>query len=176
MTTTQLALFSILAVSFSFACPLNAQVSDSITAACAGREYRALDFWLGSWRVESGGGEAGRNRIRRAEKGCLVSEEWRASNGSTGQSMNFFSPTTGHWHQIWVDDSGTVLQFTGMAEANAMVYRGETRTARGHFEHRLSLRLQADGTVRQLWESWPKADTSAAARRVAFDGVYRRLP
>ncbi|MCU0636974.1 MAG: hypothetical protein MUE41_19055 [Gemmatimonadaceae bacterium] len=154
----------------------HAQVRDSIAPACATPAHRALDFWVGQWRVESGGQEVGRNVIRRAQAGCLITEEWRAANGQGGQSMNFFSPTTGSWHQVWVDDGGTVLQLRGTAQAGAMVYRGETRTARGHFVHRLALRQQEDGSVRQLWESWPAADTSDAARRVAFDGIYRRVP
>jgi hypothetical protein len=156
--------------------PTQAQVRDSIAPGCAAAEYRALDFWIGHWRVEAGGREVGRNVIRRAQSGCLITEDWRAANGQGGQSMNFLSPTSGSWHQVWVDDGGTVLQLRGTAEAGAMVYRGETRTPRGHAVHRLSLRLQGDGSVRQLWETWPAADTSDAARRVAFDGIYRRVP
>jgi hypothetical protein len=152
-----------------------AQGSTSQRSPCTDQSYRALDFWLGEWRVESAGREVGRNRITREQGGCVVVERWRSSASSEGMSMNFFSPTTGRWHQTWVDNGGTVLQLVGTVDSAAMIYRGETRTARGHFVHRLSLRARADGTVHQLWEAWPVADTSASARRVAFDGIYRRV-
>lgn len=146
-------------------------------APCTAPVYRQLDFWIGSWRVtDSTGKHLGDNTITRGQGGCLVKEQWRSAAGSDGESMNYFNPTTRTWHQVWVDDTGGVLMFVGTAEPNAMVYRATTGTGAQAQRHVLSLRRQPDGSVRQLWETWPAADSSAAARTISFDGVYRRTP
>lgn len=164
----------------SIATPLAGQAvgappADSLSPRCASEAYRALDFWLGEWDVTGADGKhAGRNTIARAQRGCLIVESWRSAGGSNGQSMNFYSPTTGHWHQVWVDDGGTVLMLTGRTSDGAMRFEGETRTERGAFRHRISLTRRDPDTVHQLWEVWPLADTTESARRIAFEGRYRR--
>jgi hypothetical protein len=143
---------------------------------CQRANYRQLDFWLGEWRVLNPAGTVvGHNTIASAEGGCLVTERWRSAGGSDGQSMNFFNPSTGTWHQVWVDNSGGALMFVGTPETDAMVYRGETGRGATAQRHRMTLRRQADGTVRQLWETWPVSDTTDAARTVSFDGTYHRV-
>ena len=143
---------------------------------CTAPPYRQLDFWIGEWEVVGPAGKVvGHNTIARAQGGCLVSERWRSVTGSDGESMNYFNPTTRTWHQVWVDNAGGVLMFTGTAATDEMVYRGETGRGDGAQRHRMTLRRQGDGTVRQLWETWPAADTSEAAKTVSFDGTYRRV-
>lgn len=159
----------------ALAAPLALQAQGNGPPPCTAAVYRQLDFWIGSWRVtDSTGKHLGDNTITRAQGGCLVKEQWRSAGGSDGESMDFFNPSTRTWHQVWVDGSGAVLMFVGTAEPNAMVYRANTGTGPRAQRHVLSLRLQADGSVRQLWETWPAADSSAAARTVSFDGIYRR--
>ena len=147
----------------------------SISERCRGENHRALDFWLGEWDVTGpDGARAGHNVIARAQAGCLVTENWTSAGGTHGQSMNFYSPTTASWHQVWVDEGGTVLMLQGTPAPGSMIWDGETRTERGALKHRITLTRRDADTVHQLWEMWPVADTSAAARQVAFDGVYRR--
>jgi len=42
-------------------------------------------------------------------------EQWEGAGGSLGKSFNYFDPTHDHWRQIWISDSGTVIEFTGNA-------------------------------------------------------------
>lgn len=156
--------------------PAAASAQGNAPAPCTAPPYRQLDFWLGDWEVVGPGGKiAGHNTISRAQNGCLVTERWRSTTGNDGESMNYFNPTTRTWHQVWVDNSGGVLMFTGTAGPDVMVYRGETGRGDQAQRHRMTLRRQADGTVRQFWETWPAADTSDAAKVVSFDGTYRRV-
>ncbi|MBK8247288.1 MAG: hypothetical protein IPK85_07835 [Gemmatimonadetes bacterium] len=156
--------------------PLVVDAQAPTPTPCTAPAYRQLDFWIGEWRVIGPQGKhVGDNTISPQQGGCFVREQWRSSGGSNGESMNFFNPSTRSWHQVWVDNSGGVLMFTGTPETNAMVYRGQTGNGDRAQRHVLSLRLQPDGTVRQLWETWPLADSSAAARVVSFDGIYHRV-
>jgi hypothetical protein len=156
--------------------PLAVDAQAPTPTPCTAPAYRQLDFWIGEWRVIGPQGKhAGDNTISREQGGYLVREQWRSAGGANGESMNFFNSSTRSWHQVWVDNSGGVLMFIGTPEPNAMVYRGETGSGPRAQRHVLSLRLQPDGTVRQLWETWPAADSSAAARVVSFDGTYHRV-
>lgn len=160
----------------TIAMPLTMQAQGSAPPPCTAAVYRQLDFWIGRWRVtDSTGKHLGDNTISRAQGGCLIKEQWHSAAGSDGESMNFFNPSTRTWHQVWVDDSGSVLMFVGTPGPDAMVYRASTGTGSQAQRHVLSLRLRADGSARQLWETWPAADSSAAARTVSFDGIYRRV-
>lgn len=141
---------------------------------CRGPEHRQLDFWVGDWIVTAGDRAAGTNRITLEEDGCLLREQWRAVGGTTGQSINFYDRTTGEWHQIWVDNSGNVLRFRGRLEGASLVYRGSTpRSDGGRTDHRMTFTPNADGSVRQVWES---SGDGGATWSVAFDGTYRRRP
>ena len=51
---------------------------------CDGASFRQFDFWLGQWQVLTADGkEAGFNRITAAERGCVLEERWRGSQGGT---------------------------------------------------------------------------------------------
>jgi hypothetical protein len=74
------------------------------------------------------------------------------------------------WHQTWVDNAGTVLLLDGRLGGNAMVLEGPGIDEGRAVKHRITWTLNADGTVRQHWE------TSGAdgAWKTTFDGLYRR--
>ncbi|MGJ8663724.1 MAG: tetratricopeptide repeat protein [Marinicella sp.] len=79
--------------------------------------YRAFDFWLGHWEVygnlEKTGPLYGHNSITRAEKGCLIMEQWQGSGSSTGTSMNYYDGILKKWVQRWVSGGGTVIDYAG---------------------------------------------------------------
>jgi len=158
--------------------PLAATAQDTVpdtpapSASCNSAQHRQFDFWIGEWNVTSSGQPAGTNRIERILGGCVLQENWKGAGpgGISGSSFNVFDSATGHWHQTWVDSSGTLLLLDGGLVNGVMVLSG-TRPARdgsGTVLHRISWTPNPDGTVRQLWEASKDEGESWAA---LFDGL-----
>lgn len=139
-------------------------------AACDAPAHRAFDFWLGQWEVRTPDGKlAGTNRIEREYGGCVVHERYDTGRGYSGESLNIYDASRQVWHQSWVDTQGTLLTLEGRVVEGKMVLEGQmagTPVTR----HRITWTPNADGSVRQLWES-----TDAKGEwQVAFDGRYTR--
>lgn len=161
-------------------------------APCTAPEHREFDFWIGEWTVyqagsttagaanSSAGGAAagtntgtvaGTNSITREMGGCVLHERYRTPNGYTGESFNIYDASRKRWHQTWVDSGGVLLVLEGGLTDGRMVLSGQTTGADGTVTtQRISWTPNADGTVRQLWES----SKGNGAWTVAFDGVYVR--
>lgn len=149
---------------------------------CAAPEYRHFGFWVGHWDVTQNGKPAGTNHIQWIDGGCAMLETWTSAAGNfSGHSLNFYDKTTGHWHQTWVDSSGTVLNLKGGLEngpeiaenafLQTMVLQGAPPAADGKTaQQRISWTPNPDGTVRQHWEQSPDGKTWSTL----FDGLYQR--
>jgi hypothetical protein len=138
---------------------------------CPDAVYRQFDFWVGDGDVTVKGAQGGRNNITLEEQGCLIHEHWTGARGGTGQSFNFYDATTQRWNQVWVDNSGSSLRLSGTFADDKMLLTGVAPGPKGEtLQQRLTFFRNADGTVRQLWE------TSADGKtwQVAFDGLYRK--
>ena len=143
-----------------------------MAAACDSASHRAFDFWLGQWQVKTLDGKvAGVNRIEREYDGCVLHERYATARGYSGESLNIYDASRKVWHQTWVDTTGLLLLLEGGIRDGKMVLEGETRGADAQAtKHRITWTPNADGTVRQLWES-----TDASGRwTTAFDGLYTR--
>lgn len=141
-------------------------------AACDSEPHRQFDFWVGEWEVRTPDGKlAGVNRIEREYDGCVLHERYTTDRGFEGESLNSYSPGRQVWHQTWVDNQGTLLLLDGGLQGSSMVLEGETRAEDGQVtKHRISWTPNADGSVRQHWES-----TDAKGEwSTAFDGLYTR--
>jgi hypothetical protein len=139
---------------------------------CDSPEHRAFDFWLGEWQVHTAAGKlAGVNRISSEYNGCVVHERYETGRGYSGESLNTFDAGRKVWHQTWVDTSGTLLVLEGGLRNGSMVLEGQTTGADAQVtRHRITWTPNADGSVRQLWES-----TDAKGQwAVASDGKYTR--
>jgi hypothetical protein len=140
--------------------------------ACAAPEHRGFDFWLGEWQVRTPDGKlAGTNRIEREYDGCVLHEKYSTGRGYSGESLNIYDAPRKVWHQTWVDTSGMLLKLEGGLRDGRMVLEGQTTGADGALtRHRITWTPNADGSVRQFWES-----TDAKGQwTVAFDGAYTR--
>ncbi|HEY6222438.1 MAG TPA: hypothetical protein VIW26_01525 [Gemmatimonadales bacterium] len=138
---------------------------------CDTPQYRQLDFWVGDWAVSVRGKPAGTNQVTREESGCLVHEHWTGAAGGTGQSFNFYDRTDGRWHQVWVSSSGNTLFLSGQYAGDRLVYGGVAPGPTGApVQQRLTFFHNADGTVRQLWES----SADGKQWQTVFDGLYVR--
>lgn len=140
---------------------------------CQSAPYHAFDFWIGDWVVTDPTGEiAGTNSITREEGGCLLVERWSGSQGSTGQSYNYFDPVTGMWRQVWIS-GGVIIDYEGgVNQRGQMLLEGTINYRNGDtYDFRGSWTPNSDGSVRQHfeqynpdiedWEDW-------------FVGTYRR--
>jgi hypothetical protein len=135
-------------------------------------DYHSFDFWLGEWQVRTSDGKlAGQNRIERKYGGCVLHEHYTTSRGYSGESLNIYDATRNVWHQTWVDSIGTLLLLDGGLRDGKMVLEGRTTQADARpVKHRITWSANADGSVRQLWESTDAEDRWV----VAFDGRYTR--
>jgi hypothetical protein len=146
----------------------------SARPGCDTPEHRAFDFWIGTWDVHTADGKlAGRNTITTVQGGCALREQYTTPRGYAGESLNAYDRGRGTWHQTWVDTGGLVLQLEGGIEDGSMVMAGETVDAEGTVtRQRITWTPDADGSVRQLWESAPVDGQWS----VVFDGRYTRTP
>ena len=113
--------------------------------ACNSAAHRAFDFWVGEWQVHGANGK-------------LV-------------GTNIYDASRKVWHQTWTDSSGLLLMLEGGLQDGKMVLEGKGVDAAGApVNHRITWSPNADGSVRQHWES-----TNAAGQwSTAFDGKYTR--
>jgi hypothetical protein len=138
--------------------------------------YRQFDFWAGLWEVTGAKGRfLGINRVVAVDGGCALQETWSSGGGHfTGRSLNRVG-SDGRWHQTWVDSGGQPLELSGGLSGSSMVLEGETpgpEPKAPATRQRITWTPEADGTVRQLWES---SSDGGKSYSVAFDGRYRRI-
>ena len=141
-------------------------------AACTDPAYRQFDFWLGEWTVHGKAGkQVGSSRIEAVLGGCAIAEHWTSGSGpaNDGRSLNQYQAGAKQWEQYWVDAQGGRLLLRGGLQGAAIVLASDDGPAR----QRITWTPNADGTVRQLWES---SSDGGATWTVAFDGLYRRAP
>lgn len=147
---------------------------------CSAAEHRQFDFWLGEWQVfDPSGKQVGQSRIEAILNGCVLAEHWTSGGNppgaGDGRSFNLYNAQTGQWEQFWVDAQGGRLVLNGNFAAGSMVLSGQQPKAdpkTGFAQReRITWTPNADGSVRQLWES---SMDDGKTWTIAFDGQYRR--
>jgi hypothetical protein len=139
--------------------------------ACDSADHRAFDFWIGDWNVTGANNNHTHNVVTREYDGCVIHEHYTGTKGYTGESLNTFDAARKVWHQTWVDSQGTLLTLEGNLHGNAMLLEGTLIGKDGvAAKQRVTWTPNADGSVRQFWES-ANPDGSWKA---AFDGIYRK--
>src|SRR5436190_3738885 len=94
-------------------------------------EHHQLDFWIGEWNVTSEGRAVATSSIQRIIGGCVVFENYSQAEGFAGESFTFYDSTLKQWQQTWVDNTGTVSEFTGSFKDGAMRLEGVTHRNTG---------------------------------------------
>jgi len=144
-------------------------------APCTAPEYRQFDFWAGRWNVTNPAGKkAGTNEIERILGGCVLRENWKGADGSTGTSLNVYDAPSRKWHQTWVDGGGGLLLLAGEFRDGKMVLEGTRPTRNGGVvQNRITWQSIGGGParVRQLWES---SSDGGKSWKTVFDGTYVR--
>lgn len=140
---------------------------------CAGavEPRRRFDFWVGEWDVYNPQGvKVGESRIELLERGALIMENWDNTRGGTGRSMNFVDPEDGLWKQVWVDQSGSVVRYSGAWENGALRLSGTATATNGKVTLTRCTFTPVDGGVRQFIE---RSADSGVTWAVYFDGHYK---
>jgi hypothetical protein len=136
--------------------------------------FRAFDFWVGDWEVHGpAGGLAGTNTIERAERGCVLIENWASVSGGTGMSINYLDRITGEWVQVWNAEGGSQIQIRGGMTDDGMLLVGTlhdiandaTTPFRGLWTP------LPDGRVRQFFE---QSTDNGKTWTTWFEGFYTR--
>lgn len=142
---------------------------------CCTDPYRDFDFWIGNWEVfDTSGKIVGHNRISSAQDSCLLVEQWTsATSKHRGASQNFFDRRTGRWKQVWVDNSGLILELEGGWNGEEMVLVSEQLLNKQNqpVYHRIRWKPDKEGSVRQVWEV---LDLKGGLLQLFFDGRYVR--
>lgn len=138
--------------------------------------FAEFDFWVGRWDVHTADGTyAGTNSIRRAERGCVLIENWSGASGGTGMSINYFDHAAGEWVQIWNSAGGTQIAIrggltdAGMLLVGVIHYVGNSTTA----DFRGLWTQLGDGRVRQFFE---QSTDGGETWQAWFEGFYTRKP
>ena len=139
---------------------------------------RRFDFWIGDWNVSpwasttAAPAALGTSRVTLILGSCALLEEWTATRGATGKSINFYDRSRRKWRQIWVDDAGGSLDYAGDFGNGAMRFEGWTMNRAGNrVLQKLTFFAIAPDTVRQLFET---STDSGRTWVPGFDGRYVR--
>lgn len=138
---------------------------------CSTPEFRQFDFWVGDWEVYSNEKLVGTNKVELILGDCVIQENWEGKGGSVGKSFNTYDAQKGVWSQVWVDNGGNRIDFSGKYEDGKMALTGEgesKRNPRQRVHYKLTFFNNDDGTVRQLWE----ASYDKEQWNTIFDGLY----
>jgi tetratricopeptide (TPR) repeat protein len=118
-------------------------------------ESRQFDFWIGDWDVfNTNGQKVGTNLIQSFSEGCALMENWTASVGGNGKSINYYDASTQKWYQHWIGSGGGALRYEGSFKDGAMRFEGVTIGQDGKKTlQKLTFFKIDENTVRQLAEN-----------------------
>jgi hypothetical protein len=100
-------------------------------APCAAPVYRQFDFWVGDWDAFEVGGsiQVAHARVDIVLDGCVLREDYQASDGHKGQSFTIYDAASAVWHQSWVTNRGELLEIERKLQDGGVVLSGEDHAA-----------------------------------------------
>jgi len=142
---------------------------------CCSENHKAFDFWVGEWTVYNTAGKiVGTNKIVKMQNGCVLQENWVASNKTnTGTSYNFFDLSDSTWNQVWISSTGNVLNLKGNINTEgAMVLKSKlTKGSKGNYYNQITWKKNDDSSVTQRWDILNKDGVTISK---AFEEIYKR--
>jgi hypothetical protein len=142
---------------------------------CAGNpERHRFDFWVGEWQVTTPDGHAvGSSSVQSMAGGCGLLENWTASNGTTGKSLNAFNPVAKQWQQYWVGQGGAVTEYreSEWRDGSLSLVARPSAAAAGQPMQRLTFTPVNDSTVRQHGEL---SQDGGSTWTTSYDIYYHR--
>jgi hypothetical protein len=155
---------------FSFLLSLNFQ--SQAQTACNHDGSRQLDFMIGDWDFFAKNGELlGENKIQLVLGTCTLEEAYESTDGFKTRSVMSFDENTKIWSNIWTDDFGTTLHFSGKFQDNKLLMKATSINAQGKKTyHRLTYSQNANGTISHIWQK----STNQKDWETIFNGTYKR--
>ena len=144
-------------------------------AGCAADpDRRALDFWLGDWKVTSPGRSgAGTSQVRTELGGCVVVESW--SNGSMhGENLFAWDPGRKVWVAFIANDAGGLHVLAGHADGGGLRLEDALGAPPGSTSeplHRVRIVPARRDAVEQSWE---KSTDGGSTWTAEYRGDYAR--
>jgi hypothetical protein len=144
---------------------------------CHDVTHRAVGFWVGDWKVSPTGSDTqiAASRIEWVLGGCAIQESFAQTIGPGGKPIDYhghsytaYNVNDGAWHQFYVDSAGHAASMHGSVENRSLVLVTE---GKGRV-NRMTVRAQADGSVRQSGEY---SLDGGKTWRAGYDFTYRRI-
>ncbi|NUM42378.1 MAG: hypothetical protein HUU45_12195 [Leptospiraceae bacterium] len=149
-------------------------VAQNNVCNCCTSEYKLFDFWLGDWLVYNKKGvKVGSNKVLSMQDSCLIQENWK-STGQTGTSYNYYNNADSTWNQVYIDNSGTVLELKGRFVNNTMTLKSKpikSTKSNFYYYNRITWKKINENEVSQVWDIVTEKDSII---NVVFDGIYKR--
>jgi hypothetical protein len=145
-------------------------------ADCHDKAHRAFDFWLGEWEVSdtASGVPIAQSRIERIAGDCAIRETFTQTVGPNQQPIDYHGTSysalnnaDNTWRQMYVDNQGAALSYTGDLVGDAMVLTARAAA----LGTQMTVRPMPDGSVRQSGEA-TQDDGKTWAK--GYDFTYRR--
>lgn len=165
--------------SFFFTCTINTMafdisIQDAKHDSCNTPEANQFDFWIGEWNLEWDEENRGSNVIEKTLDGCVITENFDGtpSIDLRGKSVSMFNQRTGKWHQTWVDNQGSYLDFTGEFQDGKMVLQ---RTSVINEEDVLQRMVWYEIEEDSLLWNWERSDDNGETWTVLWKIHYERV-
>jgi hypothetical protein len=100
---------------------------------CSASAYHQFDFWVGDWDVFEEGGSVKEAHaiVTWVQNGCGLREQYNGTDGSSGESLSMYDPTTAQWQQTWVSNRGQIVLIQGNLQDQSMVLGGTDHSPAG---------------------------------------------
>lgn len=137
-------------------------------------ESRALDFWLGEWKIGVSNENVDAVSKVSLELGdCVVVERWDGGDGHVGENIFGYSADDKSWHGMFADSVGHVHVFVdGRVGPETAVFKGPSRGEHGEIVlNRITIRRIDHDHVQQMWS---KSSDGGKTWTTVFDGKYTR--
>lgn len=129
-----------------------------------------FDFWLGDWELTWGENQHGINRIESILNGAAIQEKFEGE-GLVGISVSVFSQEDHRWHQTWVDNSGSYLDFVGEFENGKMILSRNGIVEGKRIKQRMVWYDISENAF--LW-NWERSDDNGTSWKTNWKIVYTR--
>lgn len=130
---------------------------------------RAMDRWIGTWKVTDTNGPGGSSDIDRDLEGCAIVEHWRGAYGETGTSLTSYDASNHVWLQHYVTDRGNATDYVGRVQGASIVF--DVPASPASAKRRMTYTFLKDGRVEQRFET---SDDAGKTWVVGQDLIYAR--
>jgi hypothetical protein len=114
-----------------------------------------LNFMIGEWDFFSTDGQfVGETTTRLVGGTCTIEEHFEDTNGLETHSVFRYDGVSGQWSQIWTDNFGTTLHFTGRFHNGQLEMKATSINNKNQkVYHRITYSKKKDGTYSQVWQT-----------------------